>query len=74
MRRLDQAVAVLLVASGLTAAAALLAVPASAGWHAFGVFVQARILIGVLAAGLLYARRPLQGFRQRFFSADAVIG
>jgi hypothetical protein len=62
------------VASSLTAAAAILAVPASAGWQAFGVYFQARILLGVLAAGLLYVRRPVQAFRQRFFSAEAVIG
>ena len=73
VRRLDQALAALLAAGGL-AAAAFLAVPASAGWQAFGVFIQGRILLGVLAVCLLYLRRPLQAFRQRFFSAEQVIG
>ncbi|EIE27337.1 hypothetical protein COCSUDRAFT_39040 [Coccomyxa subellipsoidea C-169] len=74
VRRLDQALAALLAAGGLAAAAAFLAVPASAGWQAFGVFIQGRILLGVLAVCLLYLRRPLQAFRQRFFSAEQVIG
>lgn len=74
MRRLDQALVGLLVAGGLAIAAAVLAVSPSTGLDVFGVFLQARVLLGVVGAGLLYLRRPVQAFRQRFLSAEGVIG
>lgn len=74
MKRLDQMLVGLLVAGGLATAAAVLAVPPSAGFDVFGMFLQSRILLGVVGAALLYLRRPVQAFRQRFFSAEGVIG
>lgn len=74
VKRLDRILLGLLVAAGLIAAAAGLAVPPSAGVRVFGLFLEARILLGALAAGLLYLRQPVQKFRQRFFSAEGIIG
>ncbi|BDA48006.1 Protein TIC 55, chloroplastic [Coccomyxa sp. Obi] len=74
VKRLDQVLVGLLVAGGLAAAAAVLAVPPSVGLEVFGMFLQARILLGLVGAGLLYLRRPVQAFRQRFFSAEGIIG
>ncbi len=74
VKRLDQALVGLLVVGSLATAAALLAVAPLAGWDVYGVFLQARVVLGLVGAGLLYLRRPVQAFRQRFFSAEGVIG
>lgn len=74
IRRLDQISTGTVVLSALLGAAAAFGVPASAGFSAFGLPLQWRLLVGALALAVLSLRGPVLNFRQRFFHADAIIG
>ena len=74
MRRLDQVSLGLALASATLGAAALVALPPTAGLRLFGLFLQARILVGALALGMLPLRASVLRFRQRFFAADSIVG
>ena len=74
IRRLDQISNGVVALSAILGGAAAFAIPASAGFGAFGVQVQWRLLVGVLALAVLSLRGPVLSFRQRFFHADDIIG
>ena len=74
IRRLDQISSGILVLSALLGAAAAFGIPASAGFSAFGLPAQWRLLVGALALAVLSLRGPVLKFRQRFFHADAIVG
>ncbi len=74
IRRLDQISKGIVALSAALGGAAAFAVPASAGFGVFGLQVQWRLLVGALALALLSLRGPVLSFRQRFFSADDIIG
>ncbi|MCJ1296888.1 hypothetical protein MMC34_008456 [Xylographa carneopallida] len=74
IKRMDQIASGIVALSAVLGGAAAFAVPASAGFGVFGLQVQWRLLVGVLALAVLSLRGPVLSFRQRFFRADEIIG
>lgn len=74
IKRLDQISNGVVALSAILGGAAAFAVPASAGFGVYGLHVQWRLLVGVLALAVLSLRGPVLSFRQRFFHADDIIG